>query len=176
MIPAAVLLAKLGASGLGALARAGKGLPTVPGAIPANPGADFQNLLKQAKQGLVRSDLPVSIAKNASVELSPEQTERLAQAADRAAAAGLTSALVVIDGQTLTLDVQTRTITGKFDAAPARVAHFDGVVTVPSPEQEAQIAVLQLPHGTLASDPSVSRMLDTLARASRGGLGQAAKV
>src|SRR5689334_705012 len=84
------------------------------GATALKPGqvesAGFADLLAAAKGGNVQTGLNISIAPNANVTLTPEQLARLSSAADRAQAAGLHDALVLIDGQALKLDVFTRTI------------------------------------------------------------------
>lgn len=80
-------------------------------------GADsFANLLNAAQAGHVQSGRQIA----ASVELDPpleaSQFERLAAAADQAEAAGAKTALMLIDGRALVLDVAKRSITGELTA------------------------------------------------------------
>jgi hypothetical protein len=94
-------------------------------------GPSFDALLRQARTGEISSHVPVRVARNAGITLSDEQLTRLAAAADRAESEGAARALVLIDGKALTMDVPTRTITGKVDASATRVlAGIDAVVTV----------------------------------------------
>jgi hypothetical protein len=98
-------------------------------------GADFASLLREARQGGVASGRPVTLARGAAVNLSADQLERLAAAADRAEAEGATRALVIIDGQALRLDVTTREITGAVDLTrPGVMGGIDAVVTLPPAE------------------------------------------
>ena len=127
----------MSASSVDLLRRLGRG--SALGASPASgscsgrpDGVDFAALLEQARSGLTESAIPVTVDGQAKVELSDEQLARVGQAADRAQAEGLTTALVLIDGQALTLDVGARRITGKVDPARAgALARIDGVVTAP---------------------------------------------
>jgi hypothetical protein len=99
-------------------------------------GSDFASLLRQAREGEVSSGRPVTLARGAGVNLSADQLQRLAAAADRAEAEGATRALVMIDGQALRLDVTTREVTGAADLSrPGVMSGIDAVVTLPSIEQ-----------------------------------------
>lgn len=162
------LIKRLSGAGLGALARTSGVTQSGQGGAAAGP--DFAKLLRSAGSGGVSSELPVQVSKQSGLELSSDQLDRLGRAADRAEAAGLTSALVVIDGQALTLDVQTRTITGRFDStSTGRVGHFDGVIAVPTAEQESDAQVLPVPggtNGTAAGNASLNKLLESLERAT----------
>ncbi|CAN5705988.1 hypothetical protein BH11PLA1_BH11PLA1_09010 [soil metagenome] len=150
------------AQGIGALAQGVAGGAQQGAAAAGGKSAgEFEALLKSAAQGKVSSELPVQIAQGTAVELSPEQLQRVAKAADTAQAKGLTSALLLVDGHALTLDVQTRTITGTFDAASigSRVGQFDGVLAVPAEGAAEAAQVLPLPAGTLAANPSLLKLL-----------------
>jgi hypothetical protein len=93
--------------------------------------ASFDQLLQNAQAGAVSSGLPIRVASQAGVSLSPSQLARLSDAADRAEAAGASRALVTIDGMVLTMDVPLRTITGQADLSSTKVlTGVDAVVTV----------------------------------------------
>jgi hypothetical protein len=93
---------------------------------------NFQALLRRAEAGDVASGREVSVARDAALNLAPEQIARLSVAADRAEAAGAHHALVLIDGQALRLDVDRRQITGKADLGSGLVlTDIDAVVSVP---------------------------------------------
>ncbi len=120
-----------------ALLRAlGSGVRPVGGDAPAAgprlvEGPSFQGMLEQAQAGGLVSGIPMRVSRSAGVDLSPAQLTRLAEAADRAEAAGASRALAVIDGMVLQMDVGQRTITGKADLNATKVLNgVDAVVTV----------------------------------------------
>ncbi len=120
---------------------------------------DFASLLKSAQDGTLRSSLPVTIASDAGVSLSDEQLARLSLATDKAEAAGVKKALVVVGGQQLTLDVQTRTITGHAHATDGVLPGVDGVIDLDAVAQQASAAVaLGVPSG-FASNSSLQTLL-----------------
>jgi hypothetical protein len=91
--------------------------------------AGFADLLKLAKDGEVSSGREVSIDPGLKIDLTPEQRTALSAAADRAEAAGLNKALVMIGGHGLVLDVASRTVTGSADLSnPSVLGQIDGVV------------------------------------------------
>ena len=93
-------------------------------------GADFSTLLKQARAGEISSGLPVKNTVR-GLELSADQLQRLALAADRAEAQGATRALVLIDGMAVKLDVSVREITGVADLRSGSVlTGIDAVVSM----------------------------------------------
>lgn len=93
----------------------------------------FAELLAKARSGEIQSNVPITIARNSGVELSPDQLQRLSVAADMAQSAGATRCLVHIDGQSLMLDVGARQITGKASASPGEViTGIDAVLEVPA--------------------------------------------
>jgi hypothetical protein len=147
-IAAAGLLKLLGS----AVSGGSKGLP--PDQVE---GAEFSKLLEKAQAGEVASGREVSIAKGANVSLSPDQLARIAVAADMAEAKGASSALVMIDGMTLRLDVAMREITGAADLSRGGVlTGIDTVIGIPgSADQGAK--VLPLPKG--AANPSLLKIL-----------------
>ena len=77
----------------------------------------FEQLLSMASRGQVSSGRQIETAIELEPPLDPSQLERLAAAADQAQAAGSRRALMVIDGRSVVLDVQSRTIVGELNAA-----------------------------------------------------------
>lgn len=77
---------------------------------PSSPA--FADMLGKAR-ATQSSGLPVGVAQGVDVDLSTDQLGRLAQAADRAEAQGAQTAVVMIDGRALELDVTLRQITGE---------------------------------------------------------------
>jgi len=99
----------------------------------------FDELLKRAAAGQVRSDAPITLAPDCGVQLSDEQLAKVALAADQAEAQGVSRALVCIDGMMLKLDVGVRTITGKIDPSTSGLyTGIDGVVTFSPDDSAAQ--------------------------------------
>ena len=93
---------------------------------------DFEAMLKRVKSEGFHSGLGVAIAPEAGVQLSDDQLQRIAAAADVAQAHGVNRALVTIDGMNLLLDVGVRSITGKVDIQPGvPVTGVDAVMHVP---------------------------------------------
>jgi hypothetical protein len=128
---------------------------------------DFARMLDSARRGELRSNQPVTISPRVEVELSQDQLTRLADAADRARASGLKNALVLIDGQALTLDVAQRTITGVFDASRGQAAGIDGVVGASAAGQSDGGVALPLPGGGLLGNTSLTALLESLTLASK---------
>ena len=155
----------------GGIRPVGLGDGATPGTTRAGaPGSlAFADLLAKARAGAVSSNLPVTVAKGAGVNLSDDQLRRLAVAADRAEAAGLTRALVLIDGKALRLDVGVRQITGTVELAPgAALSGIDGVVQAPGAEDSSPAMVPISP-----ANPSRVRGLNaSLVRALAQGSGQ----
>jgi len=110
---------------------------TVRGSIAqgsVSPGG-FAQLLEKAELGVVRSGRAVSVDGAAGIDLSLEQLDRIAEAADRAEASGALYVAVLIDGRAFALDVAQRRITSELDQHSAQVfSGLEGVVAVPSSE------------------------------------------
>lgn len=106
----------------------------------------FAELLAQARSGGLGSATPVTIAPDAKVSLTPDELARLSVAADRAEAAGIRTALVMIGDQKLVLDVSTRQITGKAPAASGA-----GGAAGVYPGVDGVIDLLASPAGTVSS-------------------------
>lgn len=128
---------------------------------------EFARLLDSARRGELSSREPVTISPRVEVELSQDQLTRLADAADRARASGLKNALVLIDGQALTMDVAQRTITGVFDASRGQAAAIDGVVGASAPGEGTGSAAIPVPGGGLIGNSSLTALLEGLAQVSK---------
>lgn len=101
-----------------------------PAADPLESG-DFEALLERASRGELRTGLDVSIDPDAGVELSDEQLGRLGAAVDRAQAAGALTAVVVLDGRALRVDVTERRVVGELAGGGEPLTGADTVVVAP---------------------------------------------
>jgi hypothetical protein len=99
-------------------------------ARPLN-SASFADLLKLAREGKVSSDRPVDVSPKLDLELTQAQQERVAWAVDRAEASGARSALVMLDGEALLVDVMTRRIEGVAQQPGEVMTAVDAVVIAP---------------------------------------------
>lgn len=119
--------------------------------IDPKPGsldeADFAELLKQAAHGKLSSNRPVTVEKGVGVELSDTDHAALADAADRAEAAGLRKALVYLGDKALILNVQTRSITAQADPNSGVLTGIDGVLRASPASSAPRVpGVLPCPH------------------------------
>ncbi|MGP1271912.1 MAG: hypothetical protein ACTS22_01120 [Phycisphaerales bacterium] len=79
------------------------------------PGAEaFADIFGRSRQ-LASSGEPVTLGEGVEAELTTEQLDRLALAADRASAQGAQIAVVMLDGVAYELDVTARRVTGVVD-------------------------------------------------------------
>lgn len=125
-------------------------------------GASFDELLNKARAGEISSGVPVRVTRESGVALSESQLARIAVAADKAEAEGAARAIVLIDGQVLSLDVPTRTITGAVDPSKTQVqAGHDAVITV-----AAESSPRPAPAGSLL----LSRLKPLITRRESGGV------
>ena len=116
---------------------------------------DFETMLKRVKAEGFHSGLGVTVAPEAGVQLSDDQLQRIAAAADVAQAHGVNRALVTIDGMNLLLDVGVRSITGKVDIQPGvPVTGVDAVMRVPD-----SAAATPQATGAVLSASTLSRTL-----------------
>lgn len=151
------LLAKLSGRGAAAAGQAfsslaGSALSGAPQGAGMALGTSFQSMLQQAHSGKMVSGLPVTAGPNSGIALTDEQLSRVSVAADQAAAAGISTAVVVVDGQAFTLDVHLRKLTGAVQPTDRAVSGIDGIVMVPSEAEEAagmETTILPLPQGGL---------------------------
>ncbi len=123
------LLSRLaGASTPGAGASVGASV----GAGGAGQSGDaFAALLGQARAGQIETEQVVSVGRAVGLSLSPEQQQRLGGAVDKAQAAGLSRALVLMDGMALVVDVQNRSVQEQLSNQSGVLDGVDGVVSVP---------------------------------------------
>jgi hypothetical protein len=157
------LLKMLGGSGSAARVRPASANDRV-GAAELTRSGSFAQLLAAARAGEIKSDVPVQIHRQAGVELSPEQIERLNVACDMAQAAGATRALVKIDGMNLVLDVGGRTVTSKVDVKPGEVVTgIDALIEVPAGKGDPTVSTLAGALGLRS--PKLAGMSDSVARA-----------
>jgi len=132
----------------------------------------FEELLRRAESGLLRTDRGVEIAPESGLELSEEQLGRLGAAVDRAQAAGASRAAVLMDGRAFVVDVQSRRVLSEMGGEADALTGVDAVVRAPSgDEMEADAGLdrarVELPHRpTLGASPS---LLELLQRSERGG-------
>lgn len=134
------------------------------GAAPTPAGhsaqrSEFADLLSRARDGTLSSNKPVSIEEGVGVKLTDEQLARLSLAADRAEAAGLRRALVMIDDQKVILDVQERKIVGHAATESGVLEGIDGVIDLAGAlaPGEARAAPVQPPSGL--DNPAIARLL-----------------
>lgn len=112
--------------------RPGADAPASSGAAPIE-STGFSELLRAARAGELRSERPLSLAKGAEGKLSENQLERLAVAADAAEASGSRRLLAVIDGNAVTIDIDSRTVHSvTADYTSKVLSDVDSVVFLPS--------------------------------------------
>lgn len=151
------------ASGL--LRLLGGGAAAPPSANPVNPGqiagANFATLLQQARTGGFASGRQITVGPGSGVNLSADQLQRIADAADKAEAQGATRALVLVDGMALRVDLTSRQVTGAADLnTPGVLSNIDAVVSVPSVDPKTGTQLLPLPSGNTAlGNPSLLKTL-----------------
>lgn len=150
---AAGMLKMLGSSGAGPM----HALSTHPAKADIAT-AGFAELLGLAKSGDVSSGREVSIDPGLDVDLTPDQRKALAEAADRAEAAGLNRALVMIGGRALVLDVASRSVTAAADlSSPTVLSQIDGVVSAAT--KDGQGAALLMPPASAIGNRSLAQVL-----------------
>lgn len=98
----------------------------------------FDQLLDRAREGSLSSGRGVTMAPGVEVDLSDDQLSRVADAADRAQAAGAKRALVRLDNRLIELDVDSRTIVGEVDTQHGDVlTGIDALVDAGATEPDA---------------------------------------
>jgi|CXWL01.1.fsa_nt_gi hypothetical protein len=130
-------------------------------------GASFAELLGKVKAGEISSGLPVVVSKDAGIELTEDQLARLAHAADKAQAAGVTRALVELDGKWVMLDVGVREVTGIAELSEdgAALTGFDGVVkALPAPLGSGTAHAERVLSTLAPRSPDLLRMLGVAKR------------
>lgn len=111
-----------------------------PGPLASSTGVSFASLLSAAGAGRITSDRPVEASPEVGGQLTAEQLGRVAVAADRAESAGMTTALVLIDGKAVQLDVLSREVTAVVDPRAVAVTGVDGVLAAPPSSLSAEAA------------------------------------
>lgn len=154
-IDTAQMLRQLGLAGA-ANARSTGAAPTAPARTDE---AAFAELLNRARDGTLQSSRPIEVDIGAGVKLSDEQLARLSLAADRAEAAGLRTALVLIDDQRLIMDVHQRTIIGAAKPEQGVLEGIDGVIDLASLLAPAQAAPPSPGPPNAIDSPAVARLL-----------------
>lgn len=157
-------LAGIHASRLGAAT--GNSTPTAPAVTSG--GESFATLLEQARTGQIGSGVPLRVPSHLGLNLNPSQVERLMKAADQAESQGAGRALVLMDGQAITIDVATRTVTGTVDASnPGVLQGIDAVIVAESDAKDPVgvppakgAGVLGTPKGAPAFMPQVAKVLE----------------
>ena len=117
---------------------------TAPATRPTAPleHRPFDELLAEARAGQLASGRTVS----AGFELSPQQLDRLAGAADLAEASGANRAMLLLDGRAMVLDVPTRTISGELSLS-LQIEKLDAAVYVPAEGEQEPPRPLGPPGG-----------------------------
>ncbi len=156
MTPAAGALLSLLGSGVNLLGRA---------MSPKTPveGASFQELLERVKAGTLREGEPIRMGVGADVELTPDQLERLGEAAAELEKSGARRAVILLDGRAIEYDIEQRAVIREIDPADtAALAGIDafvraphevgsGVITTPSFAQSTSASLLRALGGTDAA-------------------------
>lgn len=124
--------------------------------IGASGGLNFASLLAAARGGSLTSDRPVEASPEVKSQLTGDQLNRIALAADQAESAGMNSALVLIDGKAVKLDVLSREVTDVMDPRTAAVTGVDGVIAAPPSSLAAQVSG----DGSTADPASVAGVLE----------------
>lgn len=111
--------------------------PMSSGRSPSAPleSRGFDELLTLVARGEAHSALPVASALADDAALSAEELARLGEAADLAEAAGFGTALVLLDGRSLVLDVAARRVTDDLADATTRTIALDGAVRIVTEEE-----------------------------------------
>ncbi len=131
------------------------------GQVENSSSADFAQMLRKAQEGGLESGLRVEVSRSSGVELSEDQLTRLSAAADRAEAMGITRAVAFIDGQAVVLEVQTRTVSARFDPSKDVLTGIDGVLGIPPAPGAASVT----PAGGVGGAEGLVRSLLDLPKA-----------
>lgn len=141
-------------------------LPGLPGGASPAPGIEqvsFSDLLKQAREGTLVSRAPVTIDPDSGIGLSEDQLASLTLAADRAEAAGVRTALVMLGDQRFILDVASRTVKAAASADPGILSGVDGVINLGSGSVSKSVQPAPAPfNSTIQSNPDIMKLLAEL--------------
>jgi hypothetical protein len=94
--------------------------------------ASFAELLDQVKSGKLGSQRTVEPAADENIQLSNDEQIRLSAAADKAEASGIRSALVLLEGKRLVLDVGSRQVRHAEESSQGITSGVDGVIDLTS--------------------------------------------
>ncbi|GEM_PF-2537554 len=145
---------------------------------PASAGLDanqsvgamsFDKLLEEARTGAAKGLSPVKIGKGVNIELTTDQLERIAAAADLAEANGADRAIVLVDGRALQVDITSRTIMGEAGGSrTASMPDVDAIVSAPvgaDAQADAGSSAILPPPGAAPnqiSSPQMAKFLSTV--------------
>lgn len=109
---------------------------------PEQEGANFAKALDAAKEGELSSGRVIVSGPDLEIDLSSEQLQRLAHAADVAEAQGAQTAAVLIDGMVIKVDIESRMAMRSTPVEGALMGDVDLVVaadaaTQPAPSSDA---------------------------------------
>jgi hypothetical protein len=132
----------------------------------SNPAsASFASLLQQAREGTLRTGEDVTIDPESGVKLSADDLARITMAADKAEAAGVRTAMVLVGDQRLLLDVASRAILGPASIGSEVTSGVDGVIDLRTQGagqvalQGATSTAALAPGAGIAAHPGVLRAL-----------------
>lgn len=122
---------------------------------PSLEDTDFSALIASAQDDCRPTNRPISVADD--IELTPDQRSRLERAADAALAHDARTALVLLDGRPLLLDVQSRAVSEEVSAD----GDSDRVVT------DIDTLIVSRDETVADSEPAHSLMLRRLSGEAR---------
>lgn len=140
--------------------------PAGPMSYGAKPQAaletqSFDQLLARARRGEIHSGRQIELAFEPAEPLHASQLERLAEAADQAESAGMSRALMVIDGRAFVLDVKNRTLSAEVPIGSENlVQQIDGAVFVGNKVGDPH--QVKWPAGIDASPPNLKHTFTPL--------------
>lgn len=120
---------------------------------------EFADLLQRARDGTLSSNRPVTIEEGSGLKLDEAQLARLSLAADRAEAAGLRKALVMIDDQRVILDVHQRTVVNAATSEAGVLDGIDGVLDLAGVLTPAAKGTANPGPPSTYDNPAVARLL-----------------
>lgn len=121
---------------------------------------DFHTLIATAQQEIVRTNRPVRVPEQ--IVLTAQEQSRLERAADAALTHDSSSALVLLDGRPLLLDVRERSITEEVRAAGSSdriLTDIDTVIISGAVESDDGAPAHELLLRQLSGGNSLSRLL-----------------
>jgi len=146
--------------------------PLDPSPLSSGGDADFRALLDRARSGNPQTGLAVKLTGELDIALGIEQRQSLASAVDRVAVVGGESALILLDGRTLRVDVRTRTVIEEIPRTETDpVVGIDAFAHAEETDVEGVIAeIVGSPAGISGSARGVRNA--SLVRALSGGVPQ----